>query len=47
MKVTLAYPYAGHKPDETIDVPDDIARQMIHDGLARDPEPAKTPKEKT
>lgn len=38
MKVTLAYPYGKHKPDETIDVDDAKARLLVRDGLARLPE---------
>lgn len=40
MKITLAYPYEGHAPDETIDLPADQARQMVIDGLARPTLPA-------
>lgn len=35
MKVTLAYPYEGHEPDETIDLPDAEARRLVNDGRAR------------
>lgn len=38
MRVTLAYPYEGHAPDETIEVPDPVGAQLIHDGLARTPD---------
>lgn len=35
MRVTLAYPLDGHQPDETVVLPEDEARQLVHDGLAR------------
>lgn len=35
MRVTLAYPYGGFGPDETIDVDTDIGRRLVRDGLAR------------
>ena len=35
MKVTLAYAYGDHKPDETIDLPDREARRLVNDGRAR------------
>lgn len=37
MHITLAYPYDGHAPDETIEVADETGRQMIYDGVARLP----------
>lgn len=37
MKVTLAYAYGGHGPDETVDLPDDVARRLLSDGTARRP----------
>jgi hypothetical protein len=36
--VTLAYPFDGHEPDETVDLPDAEARRLLNDGRAR---PAK------
>lgn len=33
--VTLAYPYDGHDPDDTIEVDEAEARQLIADGRAR------------
>jgi len=44
LKIDLAYPYDGHQPDETIEVDDDVGRQMIRDGYAR---PADKPTAKT
>lgn len=38
MRVTLAYPFEGHDPDETIEVDDAAGRTMIRDGLARLPD---------
>lgn len=35
MKVTLAYVYGDHQPDETIDLPDAEAQRLINDGRAR------------
>lgn len=35
MKVTLAYEYEDHQPDETIDLPDREALRLISDGRAR------------
>lgn len=40
MKIELAYPFEGHAPDETVDLPADQARQMVIDGLARPALPA-------
>jgi hypothetical protein len=37
VKVTLAYPYKRHKPDDTVSLPDDEARRLLSDGLARLP----------
>lgn len=37
MKVTLAYPYEGHDPDETVDLPEAVARRLLSDGAARLP----------
>lgn len=37
MRVTLAVPYDGHKPDDTITVDDRTGRQLIRDGRARLP----------
>lgn len=39
MRVTLAYPYGGFRPDETINVDDALARRLVRDGLARPAEP--------
>jgi len=44
VRITLAYPYENHQPDETIEVADDVGRQMIRDGYAR---PADKPTAKT
>lgn len=38
-RVVLAYPYGDHKPDSTIDLPDDEADRLVRDGFARLPEP--------
>lgn len=35
MRITLGYAWQSHAPDETIEVPDRIGRQLIHDGKAR------------
>lgn len=35
MLVTLAYPYQGHQPDETVDLPPNEARRLLRDGYAR------------
>lgn len=35
MRVTLAYPYDGHEPDETIDVDDELGRRLVREGRAR------------
>jgi hypothetical protein len=35
MKITLAYPYEGHDPDETIDVGSAEGRRLLADGRAR------------
>lgn len=48
MLITLAYPFEGHAPDETVEVADEVGRQMIYDGAARlpdhmAPEPAPQP----
>ncbi len=37
-RVVLAYPYGDHKPDSTIDLPDDEANRLVRDGFARPPE---------
>jgi hypothetical protein len=37
-RITLAYEYEGHEPDETIDVEPDVARRLVHDGRARVPD---------
>ena len=49
LKITLAYPYDNHKPDETIEVADTVGRQMVHDGVARpaDNPPKSAPKKET
>ena len=36
-QVTLAYPYEGHQPDETIEVDATTAHTLIRDGIARRP----------
>lgn len=46
--VTLAYPYTTedgvtHKPDSTIRVEDDLARQLVLDGKARTPDKTASP----
>lgn len=35
MHVTLAYPFEGHDPDETIEVDDPVGQDLIRDGRAR------------
>lgn len=35
MRITLAYPYQGHQPDETIEVSDAEGQTLIGDGWAR------------
>jgi hypothetical protein len=35
MKVTLGYSWEDHEPDETIEVDDATATQLINDGIAR------------
>lgn len=37
MRVTLAVPYDGHRPDDTVTVDDRTGRQLIRDGWARLP----------
>lgn len=48
--VTLAYPYTTddgvtHKPDTTIRLDDDLAKQLIRDGKARAADKTPTKKE--
>lgn len=43
MKVTLAVPFDGHQPDETIEVDDATGRRLLHDGFARRPVESPTP----
>jgi hypothetical protein len=48
MKVTLAYPYttedgATHQPDTTIELGDDLAKQLVKDGKARTPDKTAAP----
>lgn len=38
MRITLAYPYEGHAPDDTIELDDTDARRLLRDGKARLPE---------
>ena len=38
MQITLAMPYEGHKPDETIDVADAVARELLRTGWGRTPD---------
>lgn len=38
MKVTLAYEYDGHKPDETVELDDTEARTLLREGRARQPQ---------
>lgn len=38
MKITLAYPFDGHAHDETVDLPEEVARQLLADGIARRPD---------
>jgi hypothetical protein len=38
MKVTLAAAYGKHETDETVDLPESQARQLLFDGLARVPD---------
>jgi hypothetical protein len=35
VKITLAYPFEGHAPDETIEIDDVRGRRMVRDGKAR------------
>lgn len=35
MKVTLAMPFDGHQPDDTIDVDDVTGRDLLRSGWAR------------
>lgn len=35
MKVDLAAPFQGHAPDETVDLPERTARELVSNGLAR------------
>lgn len=46
MKITLAMPFEGHQPDETITVDEPTGRDLIRCGWARTPDPAppKAPK---
>lgn len=37
MRVTLAYRYQGHDPDDTVELPDAEAVQLLRDGWARLP----------
>lgn len=48
MQITLAMPYEGHKPDETIDVADAVARELLRTGWGRPAEekPRKAAAEK-
>jgi hypothetical protein len=41
VKITLAYPFGDHQPDETIEIDAETGNQLIRDGLARLPDPAK------
>ncbi len=43
MKVTLAYPHDGRRPDDTVDVDEQVGRRLIHDGKARPPDPDDPP----
>lgn len=43
IRVTLAYQYKHHKPDETVNLADAVARRLLHDGLARLAPPSKLP----
>ena len=53
MRITLAYACEGHDPDETVDLPDDVARRLVNDGRARlpaaevAPEPTPAPRRTT
>lgn len=38
MRVTLAYPFDGHSPDETVDLDDATAKRLLRDGFARLPD---------
>ena len=35
MRITLAYPFENHDPDETIDVGPEVGKRLIRDGRAR------------
>jgi hypothetical protein len=39
VRVTLAYPYGGFGPDETIDVDDTLGRRLVREGRARPADP--------
>lgn len=44
LRITLAYSHDGHAAGKTIEVDDDVGRQLIHDGRAvrSDEQPTKT-----
>lgn len=51
MKVTLAYPYTDekgkpHKPDDTVDLDEAEATQLVRDGRARADESTKSSSKK-
>lgn len=35
MRIALAYPYEGAKPDDVIEVSDELGRLLVRDGKAR------------
>lgn len=35
MEVTLAYPWQGHQPNDTVEVGDGVGRMLIREGRAR------------
>lgn len=47
MKITLAYAYEGHSPDDTVDLPEAEARRLLSDGVARLPVKSTTSPRRT
>lgn len=43
MLITLAYPWNGHDPDETVEVDDRTGRKLIRYGKARPADPTPPP----
>lgn len=42
MRVTFAHFHGDHKPGDNAEVDDAVARQLIHDGIAREAVPTRT-----